>query len=103
MVKRNWHVDIMNTLNNLKVLFNSFFNREKPYKRPMKRVFQWKRYLKWQDLTPEEKVSAKRFLLIPLLAYLIIDIFNQNFLLIILLLLGYLLYKKLEKGRIIKK
>ena len=36
-------------------------------------------------------------------AYLLISIFNQNFLLIVLLLIGYVLYKRFEKGGIIKK
>ena len=69
----------------------------------MKRVFQWKRYLHWNDLSPEEKISAKRFLLIPVFAYLIIGILNQNLSLIVLLLIGYVLYKKFEGGRIEKK
>ena len=47
----------------------------------------------WRDLTPEEKLSAKRFLFLPVFAYLIIGIFNQNFLLIVLLLIGYVLIK----------
>ena len=93
----------MNRLDDLRVLFNSIFNREQPYKRDMKRVFQWKRYLEWNDLTTEEKLSAKRFLLVPVFAYVIIGIFNQNLSLIILFLIGYLLYKKYEKGGIIKK
>tara|TARA_Y100001968_G_C19270359_1_gene673915 strand:- start:762 stop:971 length:210 start_codon:yes stop_codon:yes gene_type:complete len=69
----------------------------------VKRVFQWKRYLHWNDLSPEEKISAKRFLLIPVFAYLIIGIFNKNFTLIVLLLIGYMLYKKFEIGKIEKK
>ena len=93
----------MNRLDDLRVLFNSFFNREKPNTREMKRVFQWRRYLEWKDLTFEEKLSAKRLLLIPVLAYLIIGFFNQNISLIVLLLIGYVLYKKFEKGGIIKK
>ena len=93
----------MNRIDELRVLFNSFFNREKPNQREMKRVFQWRRYFDWKDLTPEEKLSAKRFLLLPVFAYLIIGIFNQNFSLIVLFLIGYLLYKKFEKGGIVKK
>ena len=69
----------------------------------MKRVFQWERYLEWKDLTTEEKLSAKRFLLVPVFAYVIIGILNQNLSLIILFLIGYALYKKYEKGGIIKK
>ncbi len=93
----------MNRFDDLRILLNSIFNREKPYKRDMKRVFQWKRYLEWKDLTSEEKLSAKRFLLVPVFAYVIIEIFNQNLLLIILFLIGYVIYKKYEKGGMIKK
>ena len=93
----------MKRLDDLQVLLNSFFNRQKPKEREMKRIFQWRRYLAWNDLTLEEKLSAKRFLLIPLFAYLIIGIFNQNFSLIVLFLIGYVLYKKFEKGGIAKK
>ena len=93
----------MNRLDNLRALFNSFFTREENQGRKMKRVFQWRRYLEWKDLTFEEKLSAKRILLVPVFAYLIIGVFNQNFLLIVLLLIGYVLYKKFEKGSILKK
>ena len=93
----------MNRLNEFKIFFNSFFNRRKSKEREMKRVFQWRRYLAWKDLTTEEKLSAKRLLLVPIFAYLLIGFFNQNFFLIVLLLFGYLLYKKYEKGGIVKK
>ena len=93
----------MKNLNELKFFLNSVFNRRKSKGREMKRVFQWERYLEWNDLTPEEKLSAKRFLLVPIIAFFIIEIFNQNFFLIVLLLIVYLIYKKFEKGDIIKK
>ena len=93
----------MNRLDDLKFLLKSLFNREKSNERKMKRVFQWRRYIEWKDLTSEEKLSAKRFLLVPVFAYLIIGIFNQNFSLIVLFLIGYLLYKKFEKVGISKK
>ena len=93
----------MNSLDDLRVLINSFFKSEERKNREMKRVFQWRRYLEWKDLTSEEKLSAKRFLFLPFFAYLIIFIFNKNFLLIVLLLIGYLLYKKFEKRGLVKK
>ena len=93
----------MNRLDDLRFLFNSFLNRKKTNGREMKRVFQWRRYLEWKDLTSEEKLSAKRFLFLPFFAYLIIFIFNKNFLLIVLLLIGYVLYKKFEKRGLVKK
>ncbi len=93
----------MISLYDIKVLFDYFFSREKTNGRDMKRVFQWRRYLGWKELTHEEKLSAKRFLLIPFFAYVFLWFFNQNFFLIILLLIGYVCYKKLERGRIVKK
>ena len=93
----------MDRFDDLRVLFNSYFNREKTNAKEMKRVFQWRRYLEWKELTSEEKLSVKRLLLVPVFAYLIIGIFNQYFLLIVLLLIGYALYKKFEKGGIVKK
>ena len=93
----------MNISDDLKILFNRFFKAQVPKRREMKRVFQWKRYLDWKDLTAAEKLSVKRFLLVPVYAYLIVGIFNQNFSLIVLLLIGYVLYKKFERGGIQKK
>ena len=93
----------MNHLDDLRVLFKSLLNWEEPKGRKLKRVFQWRRYLEWKDLTSEEKLSVKRFLLLPVFAYLVIGIFNQNFSLIVLFLIGYLLYKKFEKGGIVRK
>ena len=93
----------MNISDDLKILLNRFLKSKAPKSREMKRVFQWKRYLDWKELTAEEKLSVKRFLLVPIYAYLIVGIFNQNFSLIVLLLIGYLLYKKFERGGIQKK
>ena len=93
----------MNISNDLKIFLNRLFKAQAPKRREMKRVFQWKRYLDWKDLTTEEKLSVKRFLLIPIYAYLIVGIFNRNFSLIVLLLIGYVLYKKFERGGIQKK
>ena len=93
----------MNLLDDLYALFNSFKNKGKPNEREMKRVFQWRRYLDWKGLTAEEKLSAKRVLMLPVFAYVIIGVFNQNFLFIVLLLIGYVLYKKFEKEGIVKK
>ena len=93
----------MNISDDLKILLNRFLKAQGPKNREMKRVFQWKRYLDWKVLTAEEKLSVKRFLLVPIYAYLIVGIFNQNFSLIVLLLIGYVLYKKFERGGIQKK
>ena len=93
----------MNSLNEFEQILHKFFEGQKPKERKLKRVFQWRRYIEWKDLSREEKLSAKRFILIPLFAYLILSVFNQNFYLIVLLLIGYILYKKYQKGEIKKK
>ena len=93
----------MNRLDDLRALLKSFLNKEETEGRKMKRVFQWRRYLEWKNLTPEEKLSAKRFLLIPVFSYLIIETFNQNLLFIVLFLIGYVIYKKFERGNIVNK
>ena len=93
----------MNLLDEFKILINRFLNGHKNTEKEMKRVFQWRRYIEWKDLTPEEKLSAKRFLLIPVFAYLINGILNQSSFLIILLFVGFVLYKKYERGGIEKK
>ncbi len=93
----------MDFSNQIKYLLNKFFNRQEPNNRKMKRVFQWRRYLEWKELTLEEKLSAKRFLLIPVFVYLIIRVLNQNLFLILLLIICYMLYKKFESGGIEKK
>lgn len=93
----------MNNFNDLKFIFFNIFNKKDKTERKLIRVFQWRRYFAWKDLTTQEKIQAKRFLLLPVFAYIIIGIFNQNFSLIVLLLIGYILYKRFEKGNIIKK
>tara|TARA_B100000700_G_scaffold305585_1_gene379745 strand:- start:6610 stop:6891 length:282 start_codon:yes stop_codon:yes gene_type:complete len=93
----------MNNLYDLRVFLNRFFKRQKPREREMKRVFQLRRYLEWKDLSIEEKLTVKRLFFVPIVAFLIIELFNQNFFLIVLLLIGYVLYKKFESGSIFKK
>ena len=92
----------MNPLDILKKIANTFNQKEKYKDREMKRVFQWRRYLEWKHLSTQEKISAKRILFVPIFAYIFLVFFNQNFLAIIILISGYLLYKKHEKGKLTK-
>ena len=68
----------------------------------MKRVFQWKRYLDWKTLSSQEKLLVKRLLLVPVIAYFVFGLIHQYALTLILLLGGYLAYKKFEKGKLRK-
>ena len=93
----------MKSIDYLKILLNNINYSKQNKERKMKRVFQLNRYLKWNELTSEEKLSFKRILLLPLFAYIILTFFNQNFLLIVVLLFLYVLYKKFDRTNIIKK
>ena len=92
----------MDLLDALKKLVNNLNQKEKYKAREMKRIFQWRRYLEWKELSHKEKLSAKRILFVPIFAYLFLSFFNQNFITIIVLISGYLLYKKFEKGKLTK-
>ncbi len=92
----------MNPLKLLKELIN-ILSSSKQYKhRKMKRVFQWRRYFEWNDLTNKEKLAAKRLLLIPIAAYFILMFIHQYIFSIVLLLCIYFAYKKFEKGKLMK-
>tara|TARA_B100000579_G_C22657988_1_gene769501 strand:- start:328 stop:609 length:282 start_codon:yes stop_codon:yes gene_type:complete len=93
----------MNRFEYFRIFLNRIIYKQKPNERKIKRVFQWRRYVEWKDLTNEEKIATKRFLLLPIFAYSIIIILNQNILLIIFLFIGYFIYKNFEKDTIIKK
>tara|TARA_Y100001968_G_C19388324_1_gene734118 strand:- start:760 stop:966 length:207 start_codon:yes stop_codon:yes gene_type:complete len=68
----------------------------------MKRVFQWRRYLNWKGLSSQEKLSIKRLFFVPIIAYFIIAFIHQYAFTLIILIIGYVAYKKLEKGSLSK-
>ena len=70
--------------------------------REMKRVFQWRRYLEWKDLADQEKITAKRILLLPVLAFPILAMLRAYTPLIVTGLIVWFLYKRFEKGGLIK-
>ncbi len=92
----------MNLRNIVQALFNTFKWNGRYRDGEMKRVFQWRRYLEWKDLTSEEKLSAKRILFVPIVSYLLFVWINEYIITISFFMLLYLLYKKLEKGKITK-
>ena len=92
----------MNPIDFFKELLNIFSTSRKYKDRKMKRVFQLRRYLEWKDLTPEEKLSAKRILFVPIAAYFVFIFINQYSLTFVYLICLYLAYKKFEKGKLTK-
>ncbi len=92
----------MNPISLLKEFLTIFGKQASSRGRHMKRVFQWRRYLEWKDLNKEEKIAAKRLLFVPIAAYFIFIFINQYIFTIIFLICLYFLYKKLEKGKLMK-
>ncbi len=92
----------MDLIDALKELLNTFKEKGRYKDKRMKRIFQWRRYLEWKDLTNEEKLAAKRLLFVPLVAYFAFVFINQNAFTLVFLICIYLLYKKFEKGKLSK-
>ena len=77
------------------------FNRN--YKgRKMKKIFQWKEYLNWKNMSINQKINFKRACLFPLLVYIVYN-FLLKYSIAILIIIGiYFLVRfknrsKLEK------
>ncbi len=92
-----------NSINDLKKwLINILPNKSDYKEREMKRVFQWRRYLEWNDLTTQEKLTAKRIILIPIIALPLLAIIRAYTPLIVIGLMVWLFYRYFEKGKLMK-
>ena len=93
----------MNLIQDLERWLTDTFTKQEKYKaRKMKRIFQWRRYLDWQNLSAKEKLTTKRLLFIPIIAFFIISFIQEYAFTIIFLICGYLAYKKFEKKNLTK-
>ena len=82
-----------------KWLFGHLDNKRGANKSEMKRVFQWERYLDWKSLTDQEKLNAKRILLVPIIAIPLLTIIRIYKPIIITGLIIWLLYRWFEKRK----
>ena len=62
------------------------FNRNYK-KRKMKKIFQWREYLNWNNMSSTQKLNFKRACLFPFLVY-IVYVFLFNYSMAILIVLG---------------
>ena len=92
----------MNPIDLLKELLNTFSKKAKYKDREMKRVFQWRRYLEWEGLSKHEKLAAKRLFFVPIAAYFVFAFISRHFITLIFLIGLFFVYKKLEKGKLLK-
>ena len=71
--------------------------------RKMKKIFQWKEYLNWKNMSSNQKINFKRACLFPLLVY-IIYVFLYQYSLSILLIIGiYFLINFKNRNKLRKK
>ncbi len=92
----------MKPIDLLKQLLNTFSKKAEYKDRKMKRVFQWRRYLEWEILTKDEKLAVKRLFFVPIAAYFVFAFINRYIFAIALLIVLFVLYKKFEKGKLMK-
>ena len=60
---------------------------QKDKKRKMKKIFQWREYLNWKNMTSDQKINLKRACLFPFLVY-VVYVFLLKYSMAILLLIG---------------
>ena len=73
------------------------FNRKKN-ERKMKKIFQWRDYLSWKKMSPNQKINFKRACLFPFLVY-VVYFFLLKYSISILIVIGiyYLIRLKNRK------
>ena len=68
----------------------------------MKKIFQWREYLDWKNLTSKQKINFKRACLFPLLVYIVYS-FLSEFTSAILLLIGiYFFMRFINRNKLSK-
>jgi len=77
------------------------FNQENK-KRKMKKIFQWKEYLNWRQLSYKQKINLKRALLFPFLAYLVYYFLSKYSLEILIIISFYYLLRFKNKKKLKK-
>tara|TARA_Y100001970_G_scaffold294164_1_gene447828 strand:- start:11352 stop:11600 length:249 start_codon:yes stop_codon:yes gene_type:complete len=73
--------------------FNWSWRKEK--ERPIKKIFQWREYLNWKEMTPQQRLNFKRACCFPLFAYAIF-IFLKSYIYAIFLIITILFLLRLK-------
>ena len=70
--------------------------------RNLKKIFQWKEYLNWRNMSPQQKINLKRACLFPFFALFVYKFLSEFTYAILLLVCIYLLVRLRNKGNISK-
>ena len=68
----------------------------------MKKIFQWREYLNWKELSPQQKINFKRACLFPLLAY-VVYAFLAKFTFSILIILAIYFFIRYQNNKKLSK
>jgi len=75
------------------------FNRNNR-SRKMKKIFQWKEYLNWKNMSNEQKLNFKRACLFPFFVYIVYFFLNQYSFAILLILSLYFLIRFKNRNKL---
>ena len=76
--------------------------RHQKRKRNMRKIFQWREYLNWKDLSPKQKIYFKRACLFPFLAYFVYTFLAKFTFSILIIIALYFLIKYKNKNKLSK-
>ena len=68
----------------------------------MKKIFQWKEYLNWKELSPQQKINFKRACLFPVFAYIIYSFLKKFTFSILIIIAIYFYIKYLNNNKLSK-
>ncbi len=75
------------------------FNSSKR-KRNMRKIFQWREYLNWKELSPQQKINLKRASLFPFLVYLVYTFLAEFTFSILIIIIFYLYIRNRNKDKL---
>ena len=71
-------------------------------KRKMKKIFQWKEYLNWKNLTAIQKINFKRACLFPFLVYVVYTFLSKYSMALLIIIGIYFLIRLKNRSKLDK-
>ncbi len=68
----------------------------------MKKIFQWREYLNWNELSFQQKINFKRACLFPFLAYIVYIFLAEFYISLIIIIALYLFIKYRNSNKLSK-
>ncbi len=71
-------------------------------KRNMRKIFQWREYLNWKELSTQQRINFKRACLFPFLVYIVYSFLAEFTFSILLIILLYFYIRHKNKNKLSK-